>query len=308
MHCILKRGFPFRLVVCIVASAITFSGWIGELVAIEKRSGGSVSFGKKTSINEIEASARMAAFRNQRLVGDYCFRFQLIQKPRRGRNVYYQGTMWGSWNEWGPVSRVLLYPEASPPNREAPASASPIEMIVQNGIKPLIWLRRNQDEKFQLVEGEDVFNPVIDGVLFRFFDLQMPFVYWSDCRYEGPARLGHTGHVQLFKAYPSPGSAAFLKEIESVRIALDDVYNTLRRVEIIGADGKISSVLETRSFCKVQEQWIAKEISLKDYATKVRTSFLVVAAATGIQLDASIFNPASLNEVPLSEKIKFKVL
>ncbi len=304
-----KCGISFRLrsaVYGFVAVGLFFVCIQG--FALTERTGGLIPSKKMTPIKEAEGDVRMTAFRNQRMAGDYCFRFQLIQKPRRGRNVYYYGTMWGSWNKQGPVSRILFNPRPSSSGTVDSGSVSPIEMIVQSGVKPSVWLRKNQDMVFERVQGEDVFKPIIDGVLFRPFDLQMPFVYWNNYKYEGPARLGNVGHVQLFKMYPPQGSAVVSKGIKSVRIALDDTYDALRRVEIFGAEGKAISGLETRSFRKVQGQWIVKDVSLKDYRTRDRANFLVKAAAIGIDLNASVFNPESLDVVPLLEETKFKVL
>ena len=56
-------------------------------------------------IDQAEGAKRMASFRAQRLEGDFCFKFQLEQKPRWGKTVRYHGVMYGSWNERGPVSR-----------------------------------------------------------------------------------------------------------------------------------------------------------------------------------------------------------
>ena len=250
----------------------------------------------------------MAAFRAQRLAGDYCFRFRLIHKPWRARNIYYHGIMWGSWNDQGPVTRILVYSQPARLEADVTQSTAAVEMLVQNGVEPSVWLRKDRSEAFSIVQGDDVFKPILDGVLFRPFDLQMPFIYWSDYQYEGPDRLGRAGSVQVFKMYPPEGSAAAEGRVGSVRIALDDTYDALRRVEMLSVGGEVVSDMKTRSFCKVQGQWIVKDISLKDYQTKDSTSFLVEAAAVGIDLEASFFDPQSEGPLPLLEESIFKVL
>ena len=62
-------------------------------------------------IDPVEGERRMVNFRRQRLDGDYCFHFELEHLPRRGESVRYYGTMWGSWNELGPLNRIELATE-----------------------------------------------------------------------------------------------------------------------------------------------------------------------------------------------------
>ena len=59
-------------------------------------------------IDAEEGAQRLAAFRRQRLEGDFCFEFELAHKPRRGRTIPYAGIMWGSWNESGPITRFRV--------------------------------------------------------------------------------------------------------------------------------------------------------------------------------------------------------
>ena len=257
-------------------------------------------------IDAFEGDARLHSFRNQRLSGDYCFQFQLIHKPRRGANVYYEGTLWGSWSATGPVSRVALQPVVREGDVQLPVPR--VELIVQNGSHPAVWSRQGAEAGFARMEGAALFQPILPEVLFRPFDLQMPYVYWQDYLYEGPDRIGRAGAVQVFRMYPPEGSAANRNWIEAVRIALDDTYNALRRAEVVGRDAEVGSIFEARSFAKVQDQWIVREVSLKDTQTKDSTTFRVKSAAVGIDLNPSIFDPVSKIMLPILESTLFKDL
>ena len=59
-------------------------------------------------IDTEEGAKRLAAFRRQRLEGDFCFKFELAHKPRQGQTIPYAGIMWGSWNESGPITRLRV--------------------------------------------------------------------------------------------------------------------------------------------------------------------------------------------------------
>jgi hypothetical protein len=247
------------------------------------------------SIDAEEGAQRIASFRAQRLEGDFCFKFQLEHKPRRGRTVRYDGIMYGSWNERGPVSRFKLFPEQI--GTDGASVLSPIELIVQNGIDPEVWIRRESSEPFRLIDDDGLFQPIFDGVLYTPFDLQMPFVYWNDYVYEGPSRvLSRIG--QCFLMQPPEGSLAEQSDMSAVRIALDDVYYALLQVEVLGPEGAPLSRFTVTSLKKVQGQYIVKEIELKDMRNKDATDFKVNAASVGLILDPTVFDPALRVEAP----------
>jgi hypothetical protein len=54
------------------------------------------------------------------------------------------------------------------------------------------------------------------------------------------------------------------------------------------------------SFKKIQEQYIVKRITLKDYSSRDRTTFEVKAAALGISLNRDLFCPQSARSVDTS--------
>lgn len=239
-------------------------------------------------IDSVEGAKRMAAFRALRLEGDFCFKFQLEQKPRRGKTTRYNGIMYGSWNSRGPVSRFLLYPEAV--GQVAVVGRSPIELIVQNGADSEVWMRRQSNTPFIRIEDGALFEPIFDGVLYTPFDLQMPFVYWDDYVYQGPARVS-TRIGQRFLLKPAADSLADQSGITGVRIALDDAYYALLKAEVLGEGGELRSSLTAERLKKVQGQWIVREVSLKDAHSRDVTDFIVKAASVGLIFDGAVFDP-----------------
>jgi hypothetical protein len=237
-------------------------------------------------IDREEGERRLQDFRQQRLQGDYIFEFQLEHKPRRARTVRYHGIMWGSWNERGPINRFKILPVSE---QDDSSEESPVELIIQNGFEPEAWIRRGERDAFEKVVGEALFEPVLPGLLYSVFDLQMPFIYWQDFTYEGPALIGASRVAQRFLMRPPAGYDFPGGSIQGVRVSLDDTYNALWRVEIINEDETIRSRFAVESFKKIDEQYIVKRITLTDYTSKDRTTFDVEEAHVGLLLDAALF-------------------
>ncbi|TVP81099.1 MAG: hypothetical protein EA353_02180 [Puniceicoccaceae bacterium] len=243
-------------------------------------------------IDAEEGAARLAAFRNQRLVGDFYFEFQLEHKPRRARTTRYEGQMWGTWNAEGPVTRFLIQPESS--RQSGPQKqVEHVELIVQNGERPLAWIRRSADGAFQQITGEALFEPILPGLLYSPFDLQMPFVYWDEFIYEGPALAGISRVAQQFLMLPPEGSASAQRGISGVRIGLDDTYDALLRIEVVDSEDSVMSRFAVESFQKVDEQYIVKRITLTDQSSRDRTTFRVEAASVGLSLGRDLFDPVA---------------
>ena len=256
-------------------------------------------------IDTEEGAKRLAAFRRQRLVGDFCFEFELAHKPRRGRTIPYQGIMWGSWNESGPITRFRVS-SVLPKDGGFANSSEGVELIIQNGVAPQAWIRRNDGSDFVLIEGEALFEPIMPGLLYSPFDLQMPFIYWKDFTYEGPTLVGVTRVAQQFLMQPPVLSTSAERGISGVRVGLDDTYNALWRIEVVNAESEVASRFAVESFKKIQEQYIVKRITLMDYTSRDRTTFEVKAAAVGLSLNRDSFCPKSARSVdpPISSSMK----
>jgi len=243
-------------------------------------------------IDQEEGARRLEAFRRQRLEGDYVFEFELEHKPRRARTVRYDGIMWGSWNEQGAVTRLKILPR----DEAGGAANGLVELIIQNGPNPSAWIRRDSSGELTRVEGEALFEPLLPGLVYSVFDLQMPFIYWDEFEYEGPSLVWASRNGQRFLMIPPENSASARQGIKGVRMLLDDDYNALLRIEVIDGDENVMSEFSVERFKKVEGQYIVKRITLTDYPSEDRTTFNVVDASVGIQLDDKLFDVPEDND------------
>jgi hypothetical protein len=205
----------------------------------------------------------------------------------------------GSWNESGPITRFRVS-SARPKDGESVNSSGGVELIIQNGVTPQAWIRRNDESDFTLIEGGALFEPIMPGLLYSPFDLQMPFVYWKDFTYEGPTLVGVSRVAQQFLMQSPATSASAQHGISGVRVGLDDTYNALWRIEVVNAESEVASRFAVESFKKVQEQYIAKRITLTDYTSRDRTTFEVKAAALNISLNRDLFCPQGTQSIDAS--------
>jgi len=241
-------------------------------------------------IDAEEGARRLANFRRQRLEGDFCFEFELEHKPRRKRTIRYKGIMWGTWNDIGPITRILI---STPEDQiiDAAGISNDVDLIIQNGEFPEAWIRHSSESEYKSVDGVAIFEPILPGILYSPFDLQMPFIYWKNFVYEGPALFGVSRVVQKFLMIAPKDSASQIRGITSVRVCLDDTYNALWRIETINKDDSVASRFTVESFKRIQDQYIVKRITLTDYPTKDRTTFNVKKASVGISLSYEMFDP-----------------
>ncbi|MGB0744655.1 MAG: hypothetical protein ACPGSB_09020 [Opitutales bacterium] len=262
-----------------------------------QRPGGKEARHGMERIDSEEGARRLGEFRQQRLDGDYVFEFQLQHKPHRSsKTIRYDGIMWGTWNERGALTRFKILPD----DENADSSNPLLDLIVQNGSEPSAWIRNMSSGLFELAEGDELFKPLLPGLVYSIYDLQMPFIYWDDFLYEGPSLVGASRVAQNFLMIPPEGSASAERGIKGVRIGLDDTYNALWRVVVIGEDEKELSRFAVESFKKVQEQYIVKRITITDVESKDRTTFNVADSSVGLRLDDDVFRvpeiPASSSE------------
>ena len=239
-------------------------------------------------IDPEEGERKLRAFRNQRLDGDYFFRFELEHLPRRARKSEYRGRMWGSWDESGPLTRIRVWPGAE----QTGDDRAPESWILRGGASLEAWHRQAKDGEFRKLEGDALFEPVFEGVLHTPFDLLMPFTHWEDSTYEGPARV-RSRIVQEFRMRAPEGGRAEAAGIHAVRIGLDDAYDALLRAEVLDAEGNVVSRFAVESFKKVGGRYIVKQITLEDAESGDRTRFSVQAAAVGLDLPRALFDAAS---------------
>jgi len=240
-----------------------------------------------------EAAERLDRLRRQRLAGDFVFHVHLEHLPRRGDATTYRGKMWGTWRGSVPWTRVTVALEPKAEGSDA-AKASEVEVLLRAGPEPKAW--RRADGAFRPIEGAALFEPLIPGVPYSAFDLQMPFLHWKDFDYLGPKEGGYPAQRYLLRA---PGDApARQAGVRAARLFLDDRYNALRRVDLLGSENEVRSSFRVRSFKKVQDQYIVKTVDLVDEATQDRARFEVRRAAVGLDLPDGVFDPNDPEQPP----------
>jgi hypothetical protein len=237
-------------------------------------------------------------FRLRGIEGDYYWEFELRRMPRRGEESMVPGRMWGSRNENGPITRIVLSPGVQ---------ASERRLLVQNGTKGATWGWRADQAAagVRVLDGSAWFED-LGGTDITAFDLQMPFIYWNDFVFEGVTNfLGRPAHV--FLLYPPAEVAKWRPDLTGIRIYLDTAFHAPVQFEQIGEGGKVLKTLTLGGFKKVGDHYVLKSGDFRDEATRNKTRFFVTGAAMRLDLPRTIFEPASLEESirpPAADQIK----
>ena len=225
----------------------------------------------------------VAEFRQMGLAtGDFYLEFDLHVMPRRGPERLQHGQMWGTRNDQGALTRVVLKDEAGSERR----------LLVQNGPQPAIWSWQAGGAGTRPLGLAEQFQPLAQTDLTP-FDLQMPFLFWADFTFEGMARLrGRPAHRFLF--LPPAATAAANPALTGVRVSLDAQFHALVETELIGEGGHPTKTISLLELKKVQEQWMVKTIDLRDEATHNKTRLTITGAALGLNFSPALFEPAAL--------------
>ncbi|MDR2862669.1 MAG: hypothetical protein LBV54_02145 [Puniceicoccales bacterium] len=260
---------------------------LGVPVAAHAQShfGGDMSYRR---LQRDEAAKLLADFRNYRLPGDICLSFTITHVPRNSdKETKYHGTLWGSWQNQGPVFRV----ELTSADANTPAGA----FILQSGPDAALW--RQNGSKSERADANAT-QPICPGLIFTPFELQRPFSYWPDSHYVDVRRiLGRPSHVFQMNA-----PEAFKKahpEIGHVRLAFDRAYNlALTQAVICGTDGRETRKLEVSDIARVrtspQDIYLPKELRLFDIASRDKDILSFTHVAYPLQLDRALFDPATV--------------
>ena len=249
---------------------------------------------KIQTLTSDEAANRLQVFRNQRLSKDFTFQFQLEHIPRRGDSSVYNGLLWGTWNEQGPLMRARFSIE--PDTVGGPS----LEIILQNGTRPRAWFRQIESTESQdpatlpaFIELPPThwYRPILPQVDYTPFDLLMPFTYWENTSYVAPEKVKGRP-AQVYKALPPANFPGADLKFSSINYALDDSYNALLRVQLLDKEQKPSQTFQILSFKKVEdEQWIVKTIDLINEVTRDKARFKVNGAKLHDALPEVVFDP-----------------
>lgn len=230
--------------------------------------------------------------REARFAGDFIFEFELRHLPRRGEATLYRGTLFGTWTAAGRLTRVHIDPVPEKDGMVAPG-VGPIRLLIHNGPDPWVVRWESEKEVPVLLKGAALFEPVIPGLTYTPFDLQMPFLYWEEDTYEGADRVKGRP-AQIFRMKPPADIQNARPELDSVRLAIDEDYLALLRVELLGEDGDALKSFRILNFKKVMEEWVVKSIDLVDEESRDKTRFRVLSAAMGLDLVDSNFEAGRL--------------
>lgn len=246
-------------------------------------------------VDSAEARQALEQLRQQGIAGDCYLEFQLRVMPRRGDERLLDGKLWISRNASGSLTRVSLQPDRGLPERR---------LLVQSGVQSAAW-RWEAGKSVELVGVASLFEPLVPNTELTAFDLQTPFVWWNDFRYEGLARFrGRPAHVMLLR--PPPEFAAKYPALQAVRVHLDTQYNALVQTELIGANGKVTKTFSLVDLKKIDDQWIPKSFDLRDEQTRNKTRLSVTGAALNLEFSKTLFEPARLGDEvrpPAADKI-----
>jgi hypothetical protein len=236
--------------------------------------------------DQAEGRRILEGFRQSGLSGDYYLEFDLRVLPRRGETrVVSGGRLWGGRNESGPISRVEL------PAFEGVAGR---RLLVQNGPRGSVWVAAETTQTAMpgALDPAALFAPLA-GTDINSFDLQMPFLFWSDFVFEGIAPVrGRPAHVFLF--YPPDDIVARKPELAGVRVFLDTQFGALVQAQQLGAEERVLKSMTVLDLKKVDEQWMVKTIDFRDETTRGKTQFVVTSAALGLDFSAVVFTPDAL--------------
>ena len=252
------------------------------------------------TVTNDRAAEILDEFRIQRLTGDFSFKFELEHFPRRGRSSVFTGQIWGTWRQSLPLLRIYLRPITGD-------LFSSVKMLSKNGPEPEIWMVRDipgRETESHRVLGDELLSPILDGVLYSPFDLQMPFLYWPEYEYQGTERKKGRDALVFRMIPPAPFSAAH-PEVGAVRLYIDIKFKALLGATVLDEAGEPVRSFKIISFKKFHKEWIPKSVDLIDEKTRDKTRFNVVAAALDQQFSVELFVPHSLKgpgaKIPLGE-------
>jgi hypothetical protein len=228
-----------------------------------------------------EARAILRQFRDSINAEPYYMRFELRALPRRGPERVYSGQMWGDRNDRGPVTRISL---------EEPEGAND-RYLLQNGPNTAVWSSRAAAAI--LPDPKALLAPVMAGLQLTLFDLEMPYLYWPDARLVSLERVrGRLAYGYVFR--PPAEFSASNPELREVRAYLDTQYHALVESQIILSDGRVGKTVSLLDLKRVGERWTVKTVDIRDELSRDKTRFSVTAAALGIRLEPSLFEPSGL--------------
>ncbi len=234
--------------------------------------------------DQVEGARILSEFHRAGIAGNYWLAFELRVMPRKGAERTVAGQLLGSRNEQGPVARLTL-PGAGGLESEQ-------RWLIQSGPRPATWQWTGAPGLTRALTAADSFQPMA-GTDLAPFDLQMPFLYWTDFVYEGIAKVrGRPTHS--FVLYPPADLSEGRPGLTGVRVQLDTEFQAFMQAELLGAKGATEKTITLLDLKKVGEQWIPKSIDLRNNLTRAKTRLTMISAALNLVLPADTFTADTL--------------
>lgn len=230
--------------------------------------------------DQAEGARILAEFQRMGIAGDYWLSFELRVMPRKGAERSVTGTLMGARGPGGPLTRLEVAGE---------------RWAIESGKQPSAWLAAGGQAPRMLGPGE--FGQAVAGTDVTVFELQTPFLYWSDFTYEGQAVM-RSRPTHSFVLRPPAGEPAPVAGLTGVRVFLDAEFGAMVQAEELGAGGVVEKSITLLGIKKVEGQTIMKEIDVRNLRTRDKTRFTITGAALGIDLPLSAFSPDELNSAP----------
>ena len=225
--------------------------------------------------DQAEGARILAGFRGADIAGDYWLSFELRVLPRKGAERSVTGTLLGTRGPGGPLLRLTIPGE---------------HWLIESGPQPSTWLAAGGGAPRQLATGES--DQAVAGTDVTIFELQRPFLYWSDFTYEGQAMI-RSRPTHSFVLRPPAGQAP-VAGLTGVRVLIDAEFNALVQAEELGTGGVVEKTITLLDLKKVGDRWIMKAIDVRNHRTRDKTRFAVTGAALELDLPLATFSPDSL--------------
>jgi Outer membrane lipoprotein-sorting protein len=248
----------------------------------------SANFVANGKADQAEGARLLAQFHQAGVAGNYWLAFELRVMPHQGEERTVSGQLLGSRNDQGPITRLTL---------PGPGGlAGEQRWLIQSGAQPATWLWTGATDQTSALTLAETFQPLA-GTDLTPFDLQMPFLYWTDFVYEGVAKVrGRPAHSYVL--YPPANLAGVRPGLTGVRILLDTEFQAFLQAELLGEKGATEKTITLLDLKKVGEQWLPKSIDLRNHLTRDKTRLIFTAVALHLGLPPDTLTAAALATEP----------